>query len=60
VEGEANAALSRLLGKVLDVPPSAVRIVGGATSRKKRIHVAGIGAPEARKRLEPHLRPAGK
>ena len=40
-EGEANAALCRLLAKALGVPPSRVDIVGGATSRLKRVKVMG-------------------
>ena len=40
-EGEANAALSRVLGKALGVPPGRVAIVGGATSRIKRVKVSG-------------------
>jgi uncharacterized protein (TIGR00251 family) len=40
-EGEANAALGRVLGKALGVPPSRVEIVGGATSRVKRVKVVG-------------------
>ena len=36
-EGEANAALGRVLAKALGVPPSRVEIVGGATSRIKRV-----------------------
>ena len=37
VEGEANAALARVLGRALDVPPSAVRLLSGATGRHKRV-----------------------
>ncbi|HEY6995958.1 MAG TPA: DUF167 family protein [Xanthobacteraceae bacterium] len=43
-EGEANAALIRLLAKALGVPPRDVRLVTGATARLKRVHVAGAGA----------------
>jgi uncharacterized protein YggU (UPF0235/DUF167 family) len=41
MEGEANAALCRVLAKAVGVPPSRVEIVGGATSRLKRIAIAG-------------------
>ena len=51
VEGEANAALQRLLGRALEVAPSAVRLLSGATGRRKRVHVAGIAAADARARL---------
>ena len=40
-EGEANAALIRLLAKALDVPPSRLTLVGGATSRGKRVMISG-------------------
>jgi uncharacterized protein (TIGR00251 family) len=40
-EGEANAALGRLLAKTLGVAPSRVEIIGGATSRIKRVKISG-------------------
>ena len=40
-EGEANAALGRALAKALGVPPGRVEIVGGATSRIKRVKISG-------------------
>ena len=52
VEGEANAALVRVLGRALGVPPSSVRVLSGATGRNKRLHVSGVSAAEARSRLE--------
>lgn len=42
VEDRANNALRRLLAARLNVPVSAVRIVGGEKSRNKRVAVAGI------------------
>ena len=42
-EGEANAALIRLMADALDVPPRGVAVVAGATARIKRIKVAGNG-----------------
>lgn len=36
-DGEANAAVIRLLAKAMGVPRSSVEIVGGANSRHKRI-----------------------
>jgi hypothetical protein len=51
VEGEANASLARVLGKALGVPPSAIRLLSGATARRKRVLVTGLGAAEARARL---------
>jgi len=51
VEGKANEALARFLGRLLDVPPSAVRVVKGATGRDKRVAVAGVSAAAALARL---------
>ena len=43
-EGEANAALGRVLAKVLAVPPRDVEIVSGHTSRIKRVKISGDAA----------------
>ena len=43
-EGEANAALGRVLAKALGVPPSHVEIVRGATSRIKQVKIVGVSA----------------
>ena len=51
VEGKANEALARFLGRALGVPPSAVRVVQGATGREKRVAVAGVSAAAALERL---------
>jgi uncharacterized protein (TIGR00251 family) len=40
-EGEANAALCRLITKALDIAPRQVELVAGETSRVKRIRVTG-------------------
>jgi uncharacterized protein (TIGR00251 family) len=42
-EGAANAALVRLLAEALDVAPRNVSVVAGATTRIKRIRIAGDG-----------------
>jgi len=53
VEGAANEALARFLGKALGVAPSAVRVLSGATGRHKVVSVAGVDAATARQRLGP-------
>lgn len=52
VEGRANEALARLLGRTLDVAPSAVKVLRGETGRDKLVAVAGLSAAAARRRLE--------
>lgn len=44
VDGAANEALIELLAERLGVKRAAVSIVGGATGRKKRVRVDGVGA----------------
>ena len=50
-DGEANAAVIRLLGKALGVPRSAVRIVRGETARTKTIEIDGLDPADALARL---------
>jgi hypothetical protein len=52
VEGQANAALLRLLGKALGIPPSALRIIRGASGREKLVAAAGLSLTGARARLD--------
>ncbi len=48
-EGEANAALERLVARWLDVPKSTVRVTHGAKSRVKSLTISGeTGCLEAR------------
>ena len=42
-EGEANAALIRLLAKAVGVPPRDVALSAGVTARIKRLTIAGDG-----------------
>jgi uncharacterized protein (TIGR00251 family) len=42
-EGEANAALVKLIAKTVGVAPREVELVAGATSRIKRLKIAGSG-----------------
>ncbi|QDH72019.1 DUF167 family protein [Brevundimonas sp. M20] len=51
VEGEANAALLKLLAKTLGVPKSAVSLERGGQSRLKRIAIDGLSPDEVRDRL---------
>ena len=50
VDGAANAELIKLLAKVFAVSKNAVEIVGGQTSKSKRIKIIG-GANEILQRL---------
>jgi uncharacterized protein (TIGR00251 family) len=43
-EGEANAALIKLIAKTLGVAARDVSLVAGATARLKRVKVGGSGA----------------
>jgi uncharacterized protein (TIGR00251 family) len=49
--GRANEAVLALLAKELDVPATALTLTGGASSRDKRVRVAGLSAAELEKRL---------
>jgi uncharacterized protein YggU (UPF0235/DUF167 family) len=51
VEGEANAALVRLLAKALGLPRSAVRIASGDTARVKIVEIDGLDEAEVRRKL---------
>jgi uncharacterized protein len=51
VDGQANAALARVLARALGVPPSAVELRQGATGRDKLVRLHGIGLQVARQRL---------
>ena len=48
-EGEANAALIRLLARALEVAPRDASLVAGETARVKRITIDGPGAALAAK-----------
>lgn len=53
VEGRANQALVKFLARTLGVSRSQIEIVGGATSRHKRVRVSGVGLQVAQARLLP-------
>ena len=42
-EGEANAALVKLVARTLDVAPREVELAAGAASRIKRLKIVGSG-----------------
>jgi uncharacterized protein (TIGR00251 family) len=56
VEGRANLACLRVLAKLLDLPPSRLRIASGHHARLKTIHVASASAETVRARLTAALR----
>ena len=51
VEGAANEALQRFLGRTLGIAPSAVQILKGLAGRHKLVAIAGLDAATARERL---------
>jgi uncharacterized protein len=51
VDGAANAALTRVLARVLHVPASAIEVRRGVAAREKLLHVAGLDAAELLARL---------
>lgn len=51
VEGEANAALIKLIAKALGAPRGAVRIASGETARVKMLEIDGLDEAEIRRRL---------
>lgn len=50
VDGAANEALVRLIAGSLAVAPSRVRIVGGASNRRKLIEIEGVEPVDLRSR----------
>lgn len=51
VDGEANAAIVRLLAKALGLPRDAIELIGGQTSKRKTVRITGLGLDEARRKL---------
>jgi len=52
VEGAANAALVKLIGKAVGIPPSAVRITQGMSGRNKLLLLVGADVSHVRNVLE--------
>ena len=42
VDGQANAALTRLIARELEIPPSSVRLVRGSSGRTKVLELTGV------------------
>lgn len=57
--GRANDACMRLLAEAFEVKPSAVALVGGATSRSKRFSVTGVEPEAVARQLRRVLAPDG-
>ena len=55
VDGAANTALLRFLADLLAVPRSRFEIVSGASSRRKRIFIAGMASDNLEMRLHAAL-----
>jgi hypothetical protein len=51
VEGKANEALVDFLAGILDVPPSAIEIVAGATGRDKLVSILNVDAETVHARI---------
>lgn len=52
VEGRANRAVEKLLADLLALPPAAVTVTAGESSRHKTIHVAGMSPEDVTSRLD--------
>lgn len=53
VEGAANAALVEFLSDTFSIPRARVQLLAGATSRNKRILLAGCSSAVVRSHLNP-------
>ncbi|MFO7566104.1 MAG: DUF167 domain-containing protein [Enhygromyxa sp.] len=51
VDGEANAAIVKLLAKTLGLPRAAVELVAGQTGKRKTVRITGLSADELRSKL---------
>lgn len=50
-KGKANQELIALLAKALHLPKSSITIIGGETSRHKRLLIEGLSEDEIKERL---------
>ena len=53
VDGQANAAMVRLVAKALRRPASSVRITSGETMRLKQVEIDGVGEADVAAALGP-------
>lgn len=51
VDGAANAAIEKLIATTLGVSKSQVEIVGGQTSKRKRVRISGLSQTAVAARL---------
>ncbi|HVN55362.1 MAG TPA: DUF167 domain-containing protein [Anaerolineaceae bacterium] len=51
VEGQANEALVKFLGEVLDVAPSRIEIVAGQKGRDKLVTISGMDSTTLQERV---------
>lgn len=58
VDGAANEAVVRHLSDLFGVPKGRVEIVGGQSSRRKRVRIGGIAADVIRARVAAAIDPA--
>lgn len=56
VDGEANAALTRFLGRSLGVAPSSIAIARGASGREKVVRIDGVTAADVLRLLQREAR----
>ena len=55
VEGKANEALIKFMAKVLDIAPSRLEVVAGASGRDKLISVVDMDTTELHKKIVEHI-----
>jgi uncharacterized protein (TIGR00251 family) len=58
VDGAANTALLRYLAEVFDRPKSSVRLISGATGKRKRVLIEGRSPADVAARIQRLLAPA--
>jgi uncharacterized protein YggU (UPF0235/DUF167 family) len=51
VDGAANAAVTRVLARALEISPSAITVAHGREGRTKIVEIAGLTASELERRL---------